>query len=194
MMACALALLLALPLLRQELHSAKARHAIAKISPATPEDSDASVNIARKALSRPGASGNLLNLAAQLALLDTVQNAETAQDYTWQSLQESPTRAEGWARLAYIDLLANGKFTKDAISYLEHSFVAEPAGYQDFMVWRLEFIFANWQHLPLSLQQQALFSLRMMAQSKGKEFAFNMMRQFNNQDLIIRASAALSLN
>ena len=191
--ACLIALWFAMPMAKQEIRTSQARNALANAAKTTGDDHLALLNEAKKALSSPGPTGELYDLAAQLALLRPPVDMNAAERLTRKALERSPARAESWARLAYIELLREGKLTDKALEYLDHSFVVEPAGYKQFMLWRLEFMFGHWSQLPPSLQEASMRSFRIMAQWRGKGFALKMAQKTGNTDLVIWSKTALNI-
>ncbi len=190
---CLVALWFVVPIARQEIRTSQARNALANAAKTTGDDHLAFLNEAKKALTPPGPTGELYDLAAQLALLRPPIDMNAADRLTRKALERSPARAESWARLAYIGLLRKGKLTDQALEYLDHSFVVEPAGYKQFMLWRLEFMFSHWSQLPPSLQEATMRSFRIMAQWRGKSFALIMAQKAGNPNVERRARKALDM-
>ena len=193
MAACLIALWFAVPMAKQEIRTSQARNALVNAAKTTGDEHLAFLNEAKKALTPPGPTGELYDLAAQLALLLPPVNMNAAESLTHKALERSPARAESWARLAYIELLREGKLTDKALEYMDHSFVVEPAGYKQFMLWRLEFMFTHWAELPLDLQNTTMRSFRIMALWRGKAFKLKMAQKVGNPDLESRARSALDL-
>jgi hypothetical protein len=69
--------------------------------------------------------------------------------------------------------------------------VVEPAGFKDFMIWRLEFTFSHWSQLPPPLQDAALRSLRMLSLWRGPAFALKLVQGTGDADLTRRAQIIL---
>jgi hypothetical protein len=178
---------------KQEIRTSLARNALANAAKTTGDDHLAFLNEAKKALTPPGPTGELYDLAAQLALLRPPVDMNAAERLTRKALERSPARAESWARLAYLELLREGKLTDKALEYLDHSFVVEPAGYKQFMLWRLEFMFSHWSQLPRPLQEATMRSFRIMALWRGNGFALKMAQKSDNPNLEIWAKNALNI-
>jgi hypothetical protein len=187
-----LALVFTLPVTLNVIRTAKARVSLERIAVAAPLQRDVVMRDAAAELTPPGPDGELYDLAAQFALLQNPDDLGKAESLTKKALMRSPARAESWARLAYIELISEGRLTDRAITYMDRSFTIEPAGYKQFMRWRLEFMFANWAVLPDPLQQQTLRSLRMFHQWKRGNEALKIVKKTNNNGLIERAKAALA--
>ncbi len=182
-----IAVLLTIPFALQEMRAAKARLSIAEFTNMSDHDRLAYVRKIKAQLTPPGPTGELYDLAAQVELLKEPQNPGRAKQLTILALTRSPARAESWARLAYIEFVDNGKLTEQALLYLDRSFVVEPAGYKQFMLWRLDFLFSNWSQLSRSLQSETLRSFQMMAIWKGRDFALRFVVKHNNTALLTRA-------
>ncbi len=193
MAACLMPLWLALSMASQEIRTSKARNALAIAAKSTGENRLEFLNKAKKALTPPGPTGELYDLTAQLALLSPQTDLNAAQMLTQLALQRSPVRAESWARLAYIERVREGKLTDKALNYLDRSFVVEPAGYTQFILWRMEFMFAHWSQLSLSLQEVTMRSYCVIAIWYGKGYALKMAQKAGNQDLEMHAEKTLDL-
>ncbi len=191
---CLIALGFIYPSLKNEIRASTARNALENFALADVEKRAELLSTAARALTPYGPTGELYDLAAQLELLETPLEANAAKALTWRALGQSPNRAESWARLAYIELLSEGKLTDEAVTYLDHSFVVEPAGYKQFMVWRLNFAFTHWQALPAGLQKTVLRSLRMAAEWRGDDFALELVENSKNLDLLAQAQDVLQVN
>ncbi len=191
--ACLIALWFAIPMARQEIRTSQARNALANAAKTAGGDHLAFLNEAKKALTPPGPTSELYDLAAQLVLLRPPIDMNAAESLTRKALERSPARAESWARLAYIELLRKGTLTDKALEYLDHSFVVEPAGYKQFMLWRLEFMFSHWSQLSPSLQEATMRSFRIMAQWRGKGFALKLAKKAGNADLESRVRQVLDM-
>jgi len=190
---CLLALGFIVPLANSEMNALNARQEIIDAGQTIDEARREHLNAAEDALAGVGSSALLTDLAAELALLREPVDLDASARWTQQALTRSPSRAESWARLAFIEVLRAREFTDKSIGYLEHSFIIEPAGYQQFMIWRLEFMFAYWSQIPHTLQESTLRSLRMTAQWRGQNFALSLATKINNPDLTTRAHTALQI-
>lgn len=92
-------------------------------------------------------AAGLRDLDARLALQESPQNLDRAETRSHAALRRSPTRADAWARLAYIDATRNGALTAEGLSALNRSFVAVPFGGPSFQTWRVEFALIYWSAL-----------------------------------------------
>lgn len=193
MAACLIALWFAAPMEKQEIRTSQARNALANAANTTGDDHLAFLTEANKALTPPGPTGELYDLAAQLTLLLPPIDMNAAKRLTRKALERSPARAESWARLAYIELLREGKLTDKALEYMDHSFVVEPAGYKQFMLWRLEFMFTHWAELTPALKGATLRSFRIMALWRGKAFALKMAQKVGNPEMESQARKTLDM-
>ncbi len=182
-----------IPMAGQEIRVNAARNALADLKAAGPNERAELYRAAEQIFSKPANLGEWNDLAAQFALLQQPMDLDGAEALTWAALQKSPARAESWARLAYIDLIRDGKFSPKALEYLERSFIVEPAGYRQFRDWRLNFMFSFWPQFPESLQDMTMRSLRMLAVHRGNEVAMHEVEAHNNAELTEQARIALQI-
>ena len=189
---CLVGLVLAIPLARNEMRASKARQALALAQQVNGEERDQYLQAAKQALIPEGPSGDLYDLSAQLALLQTPMDLASAERLSWAALKHSPARADSWARLAFIERQRAGRLNEKALTYLDRSFVVEPAGFKDFMIWRLAFTFSHWSQLPPPIQDAALRSLRMLSLWRGPAFALKLVQDAGDADLSQRAQMILS--
>ncbi|PHS21567.1 MAG: hypothetical protein COA84_15690 [Robiginitomaculum sp.] len=188
---CLAGLALAIPFARNEMRASKARQVLDLARLAEGEERIQYLLGAKLALTPEGPSGDLYDLSAQLALLQTPMDLKSAERLSWDALKRSPARADSWARLAYIERQRSGRLNEKALTYLDHSFVVEPAGFKDFMTWRLEFMFAHWSQLPPSLQDATLRSLQMLSFWRGPAFSLKLVQGYGDANLTRRAQIVL---
>jgi hypothetical protein len=189
---CLVGLALAIPLARNEVRASKARQTLEWAQLAEGAERLQYLQTAKQALTPEGPSGDLYDLSAQLALLQTPMDLTSAERLSWAALKHSPARADSWARLAFIERQRAGRLNEKALTYLDRSFVVEPAGFKGFMIWRLEFTFLHWSQLPPALQDAAMRSLRTLSLWRGPAFALKLAQGYANADLTRRAQAMLS--
>lgn len=184
---------IAIPRAGQEIKVNAARNALADLTAAGPNERAELYLAAERVFTKPVGLGEWNDLAAQFALLQQPMDLDRAEALSWAALQRSPARAESWARLAYIELVRNGKLTPKSFEYLERSFIVEPAGYGQFMNWRLNFMFAYWSQFPTPLQEMTMRSFRMLAMRRGNDVAMREVGAHNDAELTTRAKLALQI-
>ena len=97
--------------------------------------------------------------AAALMLTED-PDLEAAADASWRALKSSPARSTTWARLAYIDAVANNGLTDTGRRALSLSYATGPLGAPNFLEWRLRFAAEAWPWLDDELKQATLLQAR----------------------------------
>ena len=101
----------------------------------------------------------VVSFAAALCFLQDeveTQKLRKASLATLRSIDKNPRPVSNWNRLAYIDVVDNGKLTSEGLAALEESFMRSPYGSVEDMYWRLEFTNAFWPSLTIEVKTQSL--------------------------------------
>ena len=105
---------------------------------------------------RPGAPVSYYTAVADTALATRPADYGLAEAATIRVLAATPTDAQAWNRLAFIDLRRNGRLTREGMAALYQSYQVSPYGDLSMMIWRVEFAAGIWPSLPDDLQAQTL--------------------------------------
>lgn len=145
-------------MLRSDLKAGAARTALETASaPQTDAAArEAALARAERALSEGLETGELADLAAELALMQSPPDLQTAEQRSHEALRASPARAQAWARLAYIDTLRNGRLGDQGNLYLAQSYLVEPFSPDDLRHWRLSFTFNYWRDIDARVRASAV--------------------------------------
>ena len=110
------------------------------------------------------ASADYLDVLATRALETTPPLIELAEEATRLSIDKDRRRTSNWNRIAYLDVLKNGRITHVGINALRESFYRSPYGDTQDMRWRLQFANAYWHQLPRDLKTQSLAQITVLQQ------------------------------
>lgn len=93
---------------------------------------------------------------AETALDLRPMDLQLAREATLKTLDLDPANVSAWNRLAYIDLAANGRITRNGLAALYKSYEVSPFGNSRVMMWRVDFATQVWPSLPDDLRQMTL--------------------------------------
>lgn len=90
-----------------------------------------------------------------------------ARQETMLSLQQSPSNATAWLRLAYLERAPDGRLSPASLNALDKSYGVAPFG-PDNTRWRLGFILDHWSQVTPDLRQSALDELRLTQKIRAR--------------------------
>jgi hypothetical protein len=108
-------------------------------------------------------AASLRELDAGRALLETPPDLDLAEKRSWEALSRSPSRAESWARLAFVDVAQNQRLTPEGLDALNHSFIALPFAGDSFQVWRVQLALTYWSQLDAEAQRHVTRAIDALA-------------------------------
>lgn len=102
------------------------------------------------------AAGPAYESLAEHALAIRPMNLRIAREASLKSLAIDSMNVTAWNRLAYIDLAANGRVTRNGLAALYQSYEISPFGNPQVMMWRVDFATQVWPSLPDDLRAMTL--------------------------------------
>ncbi len=115
---CLLAILFTWPVMQNETRTSRARNLLSDLASTNTVAQYKILDAMEIALIPPGPTSELFDLAVQLYLLKQPLGLSTSENLTLHALERSPARAESWARLAYIELLRDGRVNEKKLPIL----------------------------------------------------------------------------
>ena len=100
---------------------------------------------------------------ARAALAADPEDLPLARSASLKTLALDPSHAAAWNRLAYVDVAANGRLTREGLSALYRSYEVAPWDEASVMMWRVDFGARLWDSLPFDLRQRTVGQIPVIA-------------------------------